>query len=470
MEKMKKIIYFAGAFIITVNLILQMPLNVYASNNFSEENEEALDEGLDLAVGIVNEFWMSIPKIENAMRLMFGQIGLFLNHDKWSEGRLYEMYCEYLVEKALIENSDSYDDYLKSHIDISADEEDITEIKADSEIMNTLYEFSIDYIENECGWYECQTTDYRSVPANSFPTQGAYQSFIGYCTQNIKGTDNTVFLYGISQYYVDDILVGKTDVSKAYENIEYYVRTGYFSETGNTKQAYITQNWLTLTPERVYVLEDGSLDVNSNSSANTCNFNGNVPCPLTDGVRTVRIYKTLEDLKNYSVGQRPYYVTDKFLNYDISGDNSCILSESDLSNGSVYGDVYNYIMDNYDNPNNLTEDQLTIIVENYINGSGGGSVSGNGTGSSGNGLSDFLNGLGSIGDAILSILGKLLEYVGKALDLVSGTVTKVLDIVPKNITALLSALFPFFPDEWLLAIELGLVLSVIVGIVGIFKK
>ena len=127
------------------------------------------------------------------------------------------------------------------------------------------------------------------------------------------------------------------------------------------------------------------------------------------------------------------------------------------------------------NLSDLTIDKIPEIPPNIGGDSGdsdsGGSVSDNNTGtSSGSGLSGFLDGLGALGDALLAIIGKLLEYVGKAIELLSGTVTKVIDLVPQNITNLISGLFPFIPQEWLVAIELSLVLAVVIGIVGIFKK
>lgn len=89
--------------------------------------------------------------------------------------------------------------------------------------------------------------------------------------------------------------------------------------------------------------------------------------------------------------------------------------------------------------------------------------------SSGGGLSDLLDGIGGLFDGLMSIIGKVLEYIGKALDLLSGTVTKIIDIIPSNVTNMLSAIFPFIPEEWVVGIELAIVCSVILGIVRFFK-
>lgn len=416
---------------------------------------------------------MTDEEIQSALTLwlpawIYHGVGIAVDYENFTVSEFFRWFEELLDAKENLDSSESVEDFIRR----TARMNDDGTFELSDELVDILYQIVNLHIQENCGWYEMKTLDYRDVSATSFTTQGLYNAFVSYCTQNLKGTDNVIFAKNEVKASSNGATIYYIPTTEALSGVEYYQNV----VSGSECLAYITQEWSTVSVSFKRLTESGFTDA-QHSLSNTTFLNATGlysldgrGIPITDGSRTVRVYKSLEELKSYSVGQRPYFVTDKFLNYDISGDNSCILSESDLSNGSVYGDVYNYIMDNYDNPNNLTEDQLTIIVENYINGSGGGSVSGNGTGSSGNGLSDFLGGLGSIGDAILSILGKLLEYVGKALDLVSGTVTKVLDIVPKNITALLSALFPFFPEEWLLAIELGLVLSVIVGIVGIFKK
>lgn len=453
---MKKIIAVLSAFIISINCFNISAVTVYASGSGTRDLR-----GFDN--WSVNDRFNYL--FTHSLDFICGIVGCVL---PYSDENIVDSYLRYQWDSKNISDM-TYEEWVASRLHY---DEEKNGLVCDDELADTMYQAITVMIKEGCGWYEMKTLDYRDVSATSFTTQGLYNAFVSYCTQNLKGTDNVIFAKneviessgGATMYYIP--------TTEVLSGVEYYQNV----ISGNECLAYITQEWSTVSVSFKRLTESG-LTETQHSTSNTTLMNttglyslDGRGIPITDGSRTVRVYKSLEELKSYSVGQRPYFVTDKFLNYDISGDNSCILSESDLSNGSVYGDVYNYIMDNYDNPNNLTEDQLTIIVENYINGSGGGSVSGNGTGSSGNGLSDFLGGLGSVGDAILSILGKLLEYVGKALDLVSGTVTKVLDIVPKNITALLSALFPFFPEEWLLAIELGLVLSVIVGIVGIFKK
>ena len=378
-----------------------------------------------------------------------------------------EAWTTYLYEREYVINGVvSYEEWLSMHLGV--DEND--NLTIDDELSDVIYQSVNFYIEEYTGWYECRTIDYKILSANEFPSQGVYNAFIAYCTQNIKGTDKTIFArsYLSNQNYIP--------TSPAYSNIEYYSKEGWSMGV----DAYITQDWETIYVDLNRLNADGYTDFNDGSYNYTYiryedSTEFQTPSvPITDGARTVRVYKSLEDLKSYSVGQRPYYYTSKFKEYNANGDNSCIITDSQLNGSSLYGDVVNNNII-VEGGNGLTEDQLMRIIDAILsanNGggnSGGGSVSGNDSGG-GDGLGGLLGGLGAIGDVILSILGKLLEYIGKAVQLLSDTVFKVIDLIPQNITTLIGGLFPFLPQEWLTAIELSLVLAVIAGIVGIFKK
>ena len=104
--------------------------------------------------------------------------------------------------------------------------------------------------------------------------------------------------------------------------------------------------------------------------------------------------------------------------------------------------------------------------------SGSGSVSGNGTGDDDSGglLSGFLDGIGAIFDGIISIIGKAIEYIGKVVSLFTETITEIIAVIPTGFAQLMTALFPFIPQEWIVAIELMLVLSLILIVIGVFKK
>lgn len=405
-------------------------------------------------------------------------IGVVVPYD-YFEGyydHFYNVIWNYVSPDNEILDTEVAQEWVVSNIEYDEEEE---ELLVSDALADVMYETCCDYIEEHCGWYEVETVDYRQYPASMFSTQGLYNAYLSYCTQNLKGTDNIIIVGSESSGDItgDDGVTHtglRYALSQSLEGVEFYVKQ--YNETDGCIDAYMTQEWNTIAPMYGYLFTDGGYVPNhwAGGTIQNARFYPNDwynRRPVTDGVRIVRVYKTLEDLKSYSVGQRPYFTTSKFQDYDVNGDNSCIISESELNGSSVYGDVINYIID-YPDADGLTEDELRRILDEYFNKlpDGGGSDGGDSGGGFGDGLGGFLDGIGAIGDAILGILGKLLEYIGKAIELLSDTVMKVVDLIPKNITALISGLFPFLPQEWLTAIELSLVLAVIVGIVGIFKK
>lgn len=492
----RKIIAFIGAFILSINLLGQSSLTVYASDDLSGFNEWETSEK---ASYLFSHF---VSTVSSALSFVISR-GYNSQDILWS-------YLQACYDDLQVENCD-YEEWLAYRLNV---QQNTTtgeyELVLDDELVDLMKQACDKYIKEQTGWYEIQTADVSDVSATWFSTQADYNKFVGFL-KNLGPNDGIVVksftsylpsgsdewvtgatcsdIFDVTEF--DLVLDRYEEVSASYPyggiSFKFYKDWADDSTVMSNLRFMSSATELIDNPTNDTSWADGwysvtmdactfpSIDVRNSQTA-TQFVGGDSPWRrvlFTKTSKLLRVYKTVDDMKMYSVGERPYYATSDFYNYDSSQDNSVTLTGSDLSNGSVYGDVYNYIINNYDNPDGLTEDELRDILDDYFNNSGGGSGSsgnGSGSGSSGNGLMDFLGGLGSIGDAILSILGKLMEYIGKALDLIGGTVTKVIDIIPKNITALLGALFPFFPEEWLTAIELGLVLAVIVGIVGLFKK
>lgn len=164
------------------------------------------------------------------------------------------------------------------------------------------------------------------------------------------------------------------------------------------------------------------------------------------------------------------------MNYDASQNNQTTV----VNNNITYNDIVDNLPDGADG---LDEEDLRRIIEEILrglrdeedddDGSGGSGGSGSGgSGGSGGGFnidfSGLIQGLVSLLEGLLNIIGKLLEYITKAVTLLTDTILQIIEIIPNNITALLSALFPFIPTEWAFAIQLSLVFGIIVGIVRMF--
>lgn len=474
--KMKyRILALLGAFIISINTVCSVPLQVCASGKLSgfdtwtkeEKNEFFADHFIPICLQLFGFVWC--PSAFNYA----DWLGLF---DTCSADRIIASGCS------------SYDEYIATKMHLN----DSGELVIDDELADLMYQTTNIYLEEYTGWYNVTTSCHTELQAVDFSSKEHYSTVKIILSEGLGDNDCipvTTLRYSASDDSEDGVKYG-VGRAESFDITKYMYVCTYYNETDNIIwfNRY-NENWeLDIIGQDSYTYYEFPNDeiemhtsnqwVNSwygyshistkdYSKTGLSQFERNI---FTSTPRQIRVYKTVDDMKSYSVGQRTYYATSQYYNYDASKDNTCNISDSQLNNSSVYGDVTNIIINNYTDPDGLTEDELRDILDDYFDdndGSDGGSGSGSGSGS---GLGDLLDGIGSIGNVIMSILGKLLEYVGKALDLVGNTVTKVIDIIPQNITNLLGALFPFLPEEWLTAIELSLVLAVVVGIVGIFKK
>jgi len=494
---------FLISFLLIITFVCNCPCVTYASGSLS---------GWDTWTKEQKVTWWTA----NVAQIVGSGIGLFIPNNQVD---VFTMVCSAMYDELMKETSDeTYEDWLCRHLGYNSETQEIT---MDDELTDFVYNASVQYIEEETPWYTHRTADsdiFADYYINSFSTKAQYDSFKKYVkennnkvfyTESLANTRTNIYdengvatgeyAEGIHFKVLDFSDLEFTAVKSSYEmyNVDCYdsnwekVKYRLFSldEDGNWVDCGLLSSYNTLKIPLIgkhpyngtfqYFFYE--IDGITSSNIDGLLVNRLVPANhlfITYGGQNLRMYKSLADLKSYSVGQRPYYITDAFNNYDSTVDNSTTITQTEIDNSVTYGDVYNYITNNYENSDDLTEDELRAILEEYLSQIGGGSGSGSGGGSggsddggsSGGGLGSFLEGLGSIGDAILSILGKLLEYIGKALELLTGTVTKVLDLIPSNITNLLLGLFPFIPQEWVTAIELSLVLGVVLAVVGAFKK
>ena len=478
MQIMKRII---SAFLLIITLICNCPCNVYASSNLSGWDNWTVSEKASYFFTVVTDVFS-------------GALGFVVSQGSNTQDVLLS-YLRACYDD-LQNESQTYEDWLASRLDVQQNTETgEPELVIDNELMDLMYNASVQYIEEETPWENMYTTSVTEF-YNLFKTKQAYDKFCE-VAKSLKSNEIILLERAFDSVWHAD---------EAYYEYFYHYRVVNFD--GLVKYRKLDTKLSSVIPyyqwKYSYNLSDvmsiddnGNIDTYLNSKGSAYNndssyyyiknynfvqtFSGssNTSYWLVENISHChRVYDSVETYKQYSLGQRPYYVTDAFSNYNSTIDNSTTITQTEIDNSVTYGDVYNYITNNYENPDGLSEDELRAILAEYLasinnnggSGSGGGSGGSDNGGSSGGGLGSFLGGLGSIGDAILSILGKLLEYIGKALELLTGTVTKVLDLIPSNITNLLLGLFPFIPQEWVTAIELSLVLGVVLAVVGAFKK
>lgn len=494
---MKKIFI---SFLIAITLICNFPINVYASSAIPNIDISVMtDHEVDQAISLV------LPA------LLHKACGIVFSRDLLNISDYMSIWNDLLVTRDLIQESESLEDFIRRSATGNIDDG----ITFNDEAMDTIYNTTLQYIEeNSPFWvYETGSTSRMlQYYSTSFTKKSFYDSLVNY----FKTADSREYFYfsGFNpiSYTYDDGTVGQC--FKFYKfNLDNCSIVGKVENYGYAKFFLYDSNWESLTYDCTLVTayDNGDIiETDTTLSAlevyplGECTYKRDYSTYyryyywIYAGAPTVfdeqytpyavnqrmflsydtvsfRVYNSLDDMKKYSLNQRPYYVTEKFVNYDSSVDNSTTITQTEIDNSITYGDVYNYITNNYENPDGLTEDELRAILEEYLSQIGGGSGGGGSGGGSdddddgGGGLSGFLDGLGAIGNAILSILGKLMEILGSAIELVTGSITDLITIIPNSIGELLGALFPVFPEEWIKAITLSLVLGVIVGIVRIFK-
>lgn len=192
------------------------------------------------------------------------------------------------------------------------------------------------------------------------------------------------------------------------------------------------------------------------------------------GYKVYKVYKTLQDLKNDSVGVSPYYINDSYnTNMNNSGNYTI---DSSNSNNVTYGDVTNYV-NNYYGTNNQypNPQQIQIIIDN--NNSGGGSGggdngggSGGGSGGSGGSTEGIFDFLSKIGEVIGNLIANLGNVLAEILRGISELVSSVMETMPTFLTPLLHFVFGFLPPEIQAVIYLAIVGMLIVGLLNFLKK
>lgn len=209
----------------------------------------------------------------------------------------------------------------------------------------------------------------------------------------------------------------------------------------------------------------------------------------------IKVYRTINDMKESNLGVSPYYITDSYNNFS---NTSGSYNTTTADNSITYGDITNYINNYYgDNGIYPTPEDIKIYIDNNIHSGDGGGSSSSGQGatatatattgnvtinnninvgwssSSGNNISqnEIDQGTNSIFGFISSIakyLADLIKNVGSALAELIGALTSIITNITGNIPNLFSGIieivFSGLPDEIRAVILLGITLMVTYGI------
>lgn len=332
-------------------------------------------------------------------------------------------------------------------------------------------------IDTNCGYYLVKTVAVNNISPALFKSRESYNLFLGLVDSYEVATyalnsSYTFFSYGIlndCQFVFHDETQLFVDIYKDWKKYSYdFIQK---NEDGTEKNVGVRS--------LSYVAYFGSNQ-----------FQGLV----TQNGSYVKVFKTVDAVKEDTVGYQPYYCTQKFQEYNEGDDNSITVDEKTFNssnwvtnNSNIYNNTSQTIINN--NTDNTTtggmsQSEIMELVDRLLEefrkdnsgsdnsgGSGGGSDGGSdsGGGSSGNGIAAIIEGLGKLLDFLLAAAGKLIglvsEFLTKALGLLDG-----LAGLTGPFAALLADLMPFVPEELWDVIIAGITLSVIVMIIKAFKN
>lgn len=506
----KQIIAVLSAFAIFTTSFVSMSMEVSATASTEESSTSESNEDDPIITGGSGggrsfsgwNSWTLAEKFNYWVNVAFegsmGTIGFFSPTDDTSVIELHQQFLEDEVNKQGL----TYEEWVTTRM--SVQENPTTgelELLLDDELVDSVKSACDTYVDSATGYYLLPTYTLSDLPASEFKSASLYKWALEFLEQHLTESGDVFF----SQTYPTTQSDSSGSTINVWSGLLCDESDGFsyvFYDNKNSVKYYDTDvqspidtdgyrgmgfliydsDWQKVnryTTTYTFTLENKTL-INTAYWENlqAWNFNNEIygvsgsgcKAPFTMDGHSLRLFKSEEAMKNFSVGNLPYYTSSAFGSYNTAGDNSCVLTESQLANSSLYGDVQNYIVENGVS-NSISEEALIQIVDMLLNAqvNGGSGSSDSGSSSSGTGLSGFLDGLSGLGDGILSIFGKLLEYIGKALELITTTIDDILTVIPTNITNILTALFPFIPEEWITAITLSLVLAVVYGIVKLIR-
>lgn len=172
-------------------------------------------------------------------------------------------------------------------------------------------------------------------------------------------------------------------------------------------------------------------------------------------------YRTVDIMKQYSVGNLPYYQvpTNPNVNYTNGSYN---VTTTQLDNSLSYGDITSYV-----DSNNVTNYETVInYINNYYN-SGGGS---GGSGSGGSGSDIDWSWLGRIGEVIGGLISALGNVIAGVIDAIASLIESLTVNLPNTLGQLIAWLLPFLPEEVTTLLGAFFMVVVIIGVIKLLRR
>ncbi len=272
----------------------------------------------------------------------------------------------------------------------------------DEDLTAYLKQALTEYAQEANGFLIYPTTNYLSVPPSNFLNSYAYRTFCALVKENGCIVINT------SRIDSDTLYVARpfNDITK--DSISLVVKSNYsnylivgagFYGT-NTWELYSTQSKIfrTVSYDTDYVAHyqefhhwdegtDYSEGIYSMPYTGLLDMRGKYPLGsvrgwtfFSDDGRRLRVFKSLNDLKNYTTGNRSVYFGSGF--YDDIGEIKVSFDDLEKYINTDSDKLFDKLKDLIgENEGNLTEEDLEKLVDKILNASDGSGGSGSGPGS-----------------------------------------------------------------------------------------
>ena len=307
----------------------------------------------------------------------------------------------------------------------------------DEDLTAYLKQALTEYAQEANGFLIYPTTNYLSVPPSNFLNSYAYRTFCALVKENGCIVVNTNKIDSDTLYVArpfDDIT--KDSISLVVKsNYSNYLIVGAGFYGTNTWELYSTQSKIfrTVSYDTDYVAHyqefhhwdegtDFSEGVYSMPYTGLLDMRGKYPLGsvrgwtfFSDDGRRLRVFKSLNDLKNYTTGNRSVYFGSGF--YDTPTEIKVSLDDLEKYKNTDYDKLLDELKDligkETDNEDSLTEEDLEKLVDKLLEGmnNSGGDNSGDNDNTGGNKPGGDNDNTGGIINGISGYLDTILEYL-----------------------------------------------------------
>lgn len=438
----KKILPYLLTFEILIVSFFSYSIPAYAADFVAHDIIEAVEYGIEYKDW--TPFWDFLYSTSDGLMYLYSQMGAIVNKNfqEWvNNNKALESLAETVPTPA------------------KKDGENIVFTK---EFMAELKALIEQYAKENEPYYIVPVASYKDIDPSQFSSKAKYNTLCNlakkYKLIGVNGHSADMTVTDLSDFYKDgcSIVFTRSYFSTTWQSTEYWgniynsdwSRKDYYYYSFTFDADDVGVGGYTSLEEGRYALDGGFSEVRHTEFCvnyplcyggkirnDTATISAvRLPCLVSDTGGRMRVYRTVDDFKQYSVGKRSVYYTTNYYNYvpeDLSVSIDDLQKEiDDLS--KVIDELLKQIQDNTDESE--IEELLRQILEALKNQQGtGGGGSGGGDitvdidlGTTNNWLSKIYTKVSQIFDKMSSSAGKTLDDVVSAIEDLSKMLKKYL--------------------------------------------